>query len=360
MILRRLETRGFRNLEDQVLDFHEGFNVLEGGNGHGKTNALEALYWIATLTPLRAGKLTELVAFGQSTCLVRAEVELDGLQHRLECGLNGPERVVRREGKATRAAAYFGVLSAILFTPEDAGLLRDSPGARRRYLDRAIFTGRSSHLSVVLEHRRALRARNESLRSSSDPHLLEAFEGTLAASGSRLVNARRAFVQELSAEFAAAYAHVAGSEDGPALTYEPSLALDDPEGHALSLAADRARDRERGFTARGPHADDLSISLEGHPARTFASQGQQRALVLALKVAEIRRLRALFDLTPVLLLDDVSSELDGVRNARLFEVLSDFKGQVFVTTTDSSHIKTPRPASVFEVLAGRIRARPHP
>ncbi len=358
MHLAELSWDAFRNLEPRTLVLGSGFNVIEGENGQGKTNLLEAVYWLSTLRPLRAGRLTELVRFGADACRVEVVVEREGLLHRLEARIEKGERTCRRERKLCKPPEFFGVLAVVLFTPDDVGLLRDPPQERRRFLDRAIFTGRPAHLSDVQAYRRALEARNEALRTQGDPLVLEAFEEALSALSVRLVAARETFVEQLRPFFLDAFAGIAGPGMRATLEYRPSLASREPADHAAAWAADRERDRQRGFTARGPHADDLGVALAGRSARLYASQGQQRALVLALKIAEIRLLEALFGLTPILLLDDVSSELDAQRNARLFELLHGFRGQVLITTTDARHVRTPAAARGFHVEAGQVSPDP--
>lgn len=351
MNLREIAWEGFRNLEPACLSLDPRFNVFAGENGQGKTNLLEAVYWLATLRPLRAARLNELVRFGEHRCQVDGTVlEPGGLVHRLEARVEHGERICRRERKSCKPSEYFGALAVVLFTPDDVGLVRAAPSERRRYLDRAIFTGRPAHLADVLAYRRALEARNAALRTEGDALLQMSFEEALAGHAGRLVKARAEFVERLRPHFVEAFGGIAGEALAPVLEYRPSLA----EGFAESWAGDRDKDRVRGFTARGPHADDLGLGLAGRSARLYASQGQQRALVLALKIAEIRLLEALFGLTPVLLLDDVSSELDAQRNKRLFELLHGFRGQVLITTTDARHVRTPLAARIFEVRSGRV------
>jgi DNA replication and repair protein RecF len=352
--LRDIAWDGFRNLETRTLTLDERFNVFAGDNGQGKTNLLEAVYWLATLRPMRAARLQEFVRFGGTRCGVEAAIEAEGLVHRLEVRVEAGERVCKRERKPCKPSEYFGVLAVVLFTPDDVGLVRASPVERRRFLDRAIFTGRPAHLADVQAYRRALEARNEALRTSHDPILLDTFEETLARHALRLNEARALYVERLRPFFLDAFAGIVGPGLDPTLVYRPSLVAGSVEEMAATLAAEREKDRQRGFTARGPHADDLGLALVGRSARLYASQGQARALVLALKIAEIRLLEALFGLTPVLLLDDVSSELDAQRNARLFELLHGFRGQVLITTTDASHVRTPALAHVFGVEAGRV------
>jgi DNA replication and repair protein RecF len=354
VFLREIGWSGFRNLETCTIPLEPGFNVFEGDNGQGKTNLLEAVYWLATLRPLRATRLSELIRFGERRCTVSGRVVLDGLTHRLEARIEDGERLCLREDKPCRPGEYFGTLAVVLFTPDDVGLVRGPPGDRRRYLDRAVFTGRPGHLADVLAYQRALAARNELLRTSEDAALHDSFEEALAGPARRLLTARAAYIERLTPYFVDAFRGITGGTAAPTLTYRPSLAPGPEETLAAQWAADRDRDRERGFTGKGPHADDFGLGLAERSARLYASQGQQRALVLALKIAEIRLLEAFFGLTPVLLLDDVSSELDAERNARLFELLHGFSGQVLITTTEARHVRTPGAARELRVEAGRV------
>lgn len=368
MQVTRLALRDFRNFAAAEVRPHPRFNVLYGDNGQGKTNLLEALYWLATLRPLRANRLQQLIRWGHKSTRVDGEIRHDGLDHQLAVEVRDGERVALREGKQSRAAHYFGALAVVLFTPDDTGLVRGSPADRRRFLDRAIFTGRPAHLADVVGYRRALDSRNALLRDRADDTLVEVYEATLADHAARLMRARRAYIERLAPRFADVVHAIIGDELAIECGYRPSLGAEQLDtGHgpddatlAAALAAhwadDRARDRDRGFTQRGPHADDLTLSLLDRAARNYASQGQQRAMVLALKIAEIQLLEDQHRTTPVLLLDDVSSELDPRRNARLFDFLGAFEGQVFITTTDPAFLKIDADRHTWRVTAGTVTA----
>jgi len=353
----RLGLRDFRNFAEAEVHPHPRFNVVWGENGQGKTNLLEALYWLATLRPYRASRLRELVRWGEKATRVEVQVERDGLIHRLAVEVRDGERRALREEKQARTSQYFGALAVVMFTPDDVGMVRGSPDLRRRFVDRAIFTGRPAHLATVLDYRRALDGRNRLLREHAPDDLVDVYEMTLAQQAARLMAARRAYIERLAPRFAAVVSAVAGSELGVELSYRPSLAVqpvDDAQALYESWAADRGRDRDRGFTQRGPQADDLGFTLLDRSARSYASQGQQRAMVLALKIAEIQLLEEIRQCTPVLLLDDVSSELDPRRNARLFEFLGAFEGQVFITTTDPGFLKIDAERRIWRVEAGVV------
>ncbi len=314
-----------------------------GENGQGKTNLLEAVYVACTLKPLRAARLQELVRFGAARAAVGAEVEGPGGARRVSVEVAAGGRTAFLDGKPQDSLdAYFEGLAAVCFSPDDLLLVKGGPEGRRRFLDRAAFNRWPAVLSEAREYVRALRSRNAALRTAG-AEVEASFRAPLVRAGARLVRRRRDLLAELAPLVARAYAEISGPGAPEArLGYRAAGGLG-AEGTEEELAARLAdtlearahRDRERGFTSVGPHMDDLFLTLDAHGARPFASQGQQRALVLALKVAEIENLRVALGRPPLLLLDDVSSELDPQKNHYLLDYLGRLPGQAFLTTTDA-------------------------
>ncbi len=236
---------------------------------------------------------------------------------------------------------YFDGLSAVCFSPDDLLLVKGGPELRRRFLDRAAFNRWPAVLAEAREYVRALRARNAALRSSSSD-VEQSFRLPLVRAGARVLRRRRDLLAELAPRMESAYRAISGPGAPVAqVTYRGAGGLrvegaeeDLADRLASALEARLGRDRERGYTSIGPHMDDLVLGLDDRGARPFASQGQQRAIVLALKIAEIENLRASLGRPPLLLLDDVSSELDPAKNRFLLEYLRALAGQAFLTTTD--------------------------
>ena len=350
--------------------------VLAGANGQGKTNFLEACFVLCTLRPLRAQKLAELVRFGAAQATVRGWFELPGGVREVAVAIAEGRRAARVDGKLVRDPdELFGGLAVVAFTPDDLALVKGGPEGRRRLLDRAVQNRHPSQLADARDYLRALRSRNQLLRQGAPPSLQESFEEPLARIGARLRLRREELLDEMRGHAARAFAEVARGEAPLELTYlaagrdsdglgaEASLRGADELAAALLAALRRRlpRDRERGYTSVGPHADDLSLSLGDHPARLFASQGQARAVVLAFKIGEIENLRRVQGRAPLLLLDDVSSELDPQRNEFLMRYLGELEGQVVLTTTDprlvsvATHAKSGVAQAVFHtVRSGRI------
>jgi DNA replication and repair protein RecF len=341
MLLLRLAIRDFRNLAAVDLEPSPRATILLGENGQGKTNLLEAIYLLTTLKPLRAVRISELVRFGEARAQVAADFDGPGGVRRAAVQVEAGGRTAFLDGKPQeRLDAYFEGLAAVCFAPDDLLLVKAGPEGRRRFLDRAAFNRWPAVLGEAREFVRALRARNAALRTA--PAEVEAsFRPPLVRAAARLVVRRRRLVAELGPRLSAAFAEISGPGAPEAvLAYRPSGGVGDgsedevAERLSAALAHRLERDRERGFTSAGPHMDDLALALDGRGARLYGSQGQQRALVLALKIAEIENLRASLGRPPLLLLDDVSSELDPTKNRFLLAYLAALPAQVFLTATD--------------------------
>jgi DNA replication and repair protein RecF len=236
---------------------------------------------------------------------------------------------------------YFGGQAAVCFSPDDLLLVKGGPALRRRFLDRAAFNRWPAVLAEAREFLRALRERNAALRTGP-PEVEASFRAPLIRAGARLLLRRRDLVEELATRVAAAFAEISGPGSPRArVAYRPAsgMRLDGSEAEVGSRLAEildlrLPRDLEKGYTSAGPHMDDLTLALDERGARSYGSQGQQRALVLALKIGEIENLRSALGRPPLLLLDDVSSELDPARNRFLLEYLARLPGQAILTATD--------------------------
>lgn len=377
MEIQHLSVRDFRNFAAGELDLGQRFTVLFGENGAGKTNLVEALYLVSTLRSFRISELGPLVRQGAPA----AHVELRGHDPALDLstclGVNlvRSGRSVRRaavaDGKTIRPASeFYGRARAILFTPEDLGILRGSPGGRRNFLDRVLFARERAHISDVQRYEKTLRSRNHVLRKEPNPktrdNLLDAYEVALAEFGARIWSRREALVEALRAAFVAVFAQIHGAGLTAAVHYRSKLgetAASERQTALLdALRRRRSDDVIRGTTTVGPHRDDLEMTLDGQPVGTFASQGQTRALVLAFKIAEVRGARDLFGEPPLLLLDDVSSELDPLRNAQLFAALTEDAGQCVLTTTAPHFVRLGEAADAryVEVVGGTLREAAKP
>ena len=342
--LSALTLTGFRNLAPQTLMPHPRFTRIVGENGQGKTNLLEAIHYTLTLRPLRTAKLRELVQHACSETSLHATLAFGDTQTNFRVQLLAEStpihRVLRRELKTVQTDEYLTAGAVVGFTPDDLGLIRGGPERRRRFLDRAVFNRWPAYLGEARTYQRLLKSRNQLLRQRAPRDLREPFEAQLWLAGARLLSRRHALLAELRPLVSEAFDRIGLAGVAVQMKYKGLAAPASLQAGAAALAAAAeeklALDQDRGFTSIGPHADDLGLGLGGRSARLYASQGQTRALVLALKVAEIENLRAQLGHAPILLLDDVSSELDPRRNQSFMTYLRERPAQVFLTTTDDT------------------------
>lgn len=337
--------------------------MFSGDNGQGKTNLLEAIFVIATLRSFRTARLADLVAFGEDRAKLGARVLKDELVRVYEVELAAGARKVTLDGKAVRPLArYFGGFNVVVFTPEDLALPRASPGDRRRFLDRGVFNLRPEYLATAQDYERVLKTRNTVLRQAGDDamarrraeDMLAVYDVQLAELGAQVIAARLAFLDIVRGELAAAFAAITRTGLAVTARYVVRSEAQTPADIVAKLAASRMKDFATHATQVGPHRDDLVFELAGHEAGTYASQGQLRAIMLAWKTAELQVLGRAHGDPPILLLDDVSSELDPQRNEYLFEHLATLAGQCFITTTHPSHVLLRQHRADYRVAKGEI------
>ena len=361
MKLLRLSVRDWRNLPQVDLDTDSRFVVLWGDNAQGKTNLLEAVYALATLKSFRTRKNRELVRWDQDRAQVRGRIFDGHVERELTLDVTLKSRSATVDGKPPRVLReYFDGIRAVLFAPEDVAIVRGAPDLRRAFVDRAAFTASATFLEVAQLHRRLLDQKSALLRQFPvDRVQLAIFDEQLAQAGAHLVLRRRRIVDELDARFGELHARISGHGD-VTMRYRSCLPQgDEPSELAAAYLAlleqSREGDIERGASRVGPQRDDLVLSLDSRSARNFASQGQARSVVLALKLSELLAARER-GARPLFLLDDLSSELDRLRRGRLVELLAELDLQCFVTTTDPSVVAAGTTVDVrsYEVENGGV------
>jgi DNA replication and repair protein RecF len=354
--LRRLWLTDFRGYEEADVAFDAGLTAVVGPNGQGKTNLLEAIGYLATLGSFRGAPTEALIRAGAERAIVRAEAEREGRELLLEAELSssGRNRTQLNRQPLRRARDLLGALRVTVFSPDDLTLVKGSPGERRAYLDETLVALHPRHDQARTDLDRILRQRGALLkqaggRLSAEVELtLDVFDAKLAAAGEVLGAARRELVAELEPVLGEAYDRVARRSAEVRAVYRPPWMA---EGLAAALAAARKDDLRRGVSTVGPHRDELELVLGGMPARTHASQGEQRSLALALRLAAHEVVTRRTETPPVLLLDDVFSELDPDRSDALLGSLP--AGQTVLSTATALPTGAV-PGKVLRVAAGVV------
>ena len=367
MRITTLRAVDFRNLAAHV-SFGPAMNVLAGRNGQGKTNVLEAIHVAATGRSFRTSRTADLLCTGAAACAIELVVDAGGVAVPVSYRLSAAERVLSVAGRENAERRDLAdLLRVVFFGPDDLSLVKGSPSQRRDFLDDALADLDPACLDHARSYSRLVRERNLLLRDFAAGRpppggLMEAYEEEMAAAGAQVLHARLAFADELAA---AARVFVAEQTAGAlelAVTYEGTLSLPAPCPDCAAIAAAlrdalvrrRSADMGTGWTSVGPHLDDLGLLLNGRPARFFASQGEQRQVAVGLKLAQVAILREQCGSPPVLLLDDVLSELDPDRARILVERLAQWEVQTLITTTVVPDVLLEGTACFFDVDAGSI------
>ena len=337
MQLQKLWLTDFRSYESAELALAPGLTAILGDNGQGKSNLLEAVGWLATLSSFRGAPTEALVRVGASQAVLRAEGEREGRATLVEAELvpSGRNRVLVNKQRLARSRDLLGVLRVSVFTPDDLELVKGGPAGRRNYLDDTLVALHPRYDAVRAEVEKVLRQRGALLKQvhgqldESAALTLDVWDQKLVESGEELARLRLSLCERLAPLLAASYEAVAVGAEARAIVgvqYERSW----PGSLADALATGRREDLRRGTNLVGPHRDELALTVGGLPARTHASQGEQRSLALALRLAAHEVVRATTGSAPVLLLDDVFSELDGQRADALLAALP--AGQALLTS----------------------------
>ena len=354
MRVTRLWLTNFRNYETaELVPDPEGLTVIVGSNGEGKTNLLEAIGYLATLSSFRGAPGEALVRQGCGSAVVRAEGERDERALLIEAELvaGGRDRVQVNRQPLKRSRDLLGALRVSVFAPDDLVLVKGGPGERRRFLDDVLVSLHPKHDALQRDVERVLKQRNSLLRQAGGrltgevESTLDVWDAKLSSAGTALVEAREELVAQLEPEVQKAYDQVAHTAADVTVTYQRSWT----GPLADAIAAGRADDLRRGLSLVGPHRDEIVLAIGGLPARTHASQGEQRSLALALRLAAHRVVGEAVGAAPVLLLDDVFSELDPERSEALLTHLP--PGQALLTTAGLVP-ESARPGKLVRVSGG--------
>ena len=334
MFIKSLRLADYRNYETLSLDFSEGTNIFYGDNAQGKTNILEALYLIATTKSHRGVFDKDLIRFGCQEGHVRCVVIKNGIDYQVDLHL----RKSRAKGIAIngqrirKASELIGLLHIVFFSPEDLSIVKDGPSQRRRFMDMELCQLDESYLYDLNHYNKVLEQRNKLLGQIADnPSLsmtLDVWNDQLLDYGKKIIRRRRVFLEDLNEIIREMHENLSGGREHLSLCYEPNVSEDHFEEELFRF---REREKYIGSTAVGPHKDDFSFVCDEIDLRKFGSQGQQRTCALSLKLSELQLVKKMIGEEPVLMLDDVLSELDTNRQNYLLNSLGGI--QTFITCT---------------------------
>lgn len=361
MRVEKLCLTDFRNIRHTEIFPHPGVNVFIGENAQGKTNALESLWLFAGGKSFRGSKDAELVRLGCEKATVEGTFFTEGRTQTAVITVDKRRRVSVNEIEQPAMNKIVGKFPAVVFFPDHLFLIKEGPEGRRRFMDAAICQIRPAYLQILANYNRVLEQRNaliKTWRTAPDDAMWEVFTLKLAQCGQQIVKERLNYTESLQKTAVLQYAGLSGGREELSLEYEPKQGyskmseLEIGEYLFRNLIDHRQNDFDAGFTTVGPHREDLTIKIDGLSARHFGSQGQQRSAVLALKLAEAELLKQAVGESPMVLLDDVMSELDSARQEYIVTRLKDW--QVFITCCDGGAVLPRIVGKRFHVKHGEI------
>lgn len=334
MIIKRLELADFRNYESLDLCFDKGVNILYGNNAQGKTNILEAIYVSATTKSHKSSKDKEMVHFDKEEAHIRTYVEKEGIETRVDMHLRKTKtKGIAIDGqKIKKASELLGLCNVVFFSPEDLSIIKNGPAERRRFVDMELCQLDSFYLYNLNHYNKIVNQRNKLLKDLYwNPELkdtLAIWDSQLVSFGSKIIERRKLFLEQLNEIIYVIHKNLSGGKEEILISYEPDVLIDDFES---KLKTNQERDIKLKQTSVGPHRDDFVFLSDNIDIRRYGSQGQQRTAALSLKLSEIELVKKISKDTPVLLLDDVLSELDNNRQNYLLNSIGDI--QTIITCT---------------------------
>ncbi|MBR1569011.1 MAG: DNA replication/repair protein RecF [Lachnospiraceae bacterium] len=357
MVIRSLKLNNYRNYEDMEIAFDPGTTILYGDNAQGKTNVLEAIYVSATTKSHRGSKDREIIRFDQDEAHIRTIVNKHDIDHKVDIHM----RKSRTKGIAIdgipirKSGELFGIANVIFFSPEDLNIIKNGPSERRRFLDLELCQLDKVYLYNYINYNKVLNQRNNLLKqiyyNPSLTDTLDVWDHQLTVYGSEIIRAREGFIEKLNTMLDPIHKKLTGNRERLHIEYEKSV---DEQEYEAQLRAKRDADLRYQSTQLGPQRDDMNFYINDIEVRRFGSQGQQRTAALSLKLAEIEIVKELIHDTPILLLDDVMSELDENRRDYLLQSIHDIQTIITCTGYDDFIKRRMTINRVYRVKQGQV------
>lgn len=357
MIIKSLELADFRNYDSLHIEFSEGTNILYGDNAQGKTNILEAIYLSAITKSHKGSKDRDIVNFDKEEAHIRTYLEKDGVETRVDMHLrkNKSKGIAIDGQKIKKAAELIGLLNVVFFSPEDLSIIKNGPAERRRFVDMELCQLDQFYLYNLNHYNKIVNQRNKLLKDMYfNPSLrdtLNIWDSQLISFGSKIIERRKLFVEQLNEIILEIHRKLSGGKEDLMIRYEPDVMIEDYDN---TLNMNQEKDIKLKQTSTGPHRDDFCFTVGNIDIRKFGSQGQQRTAALSLKLSEIELVKKITKENPILLLDDVLSELDSNRQNYLLSTIGDIQTIITCTGLDEFVNNRFEIDKVFHIENGTI------
>lgn len=359
MFIKSLELKNYRNYDNLYIEFSKGTNILYGNNAQGKTNILEAVYVCSTTKSHRGSRDRELIHFDEEDAHICMKMERGGRPHKIDMHLkrSKPKGAAIDGIVIKKSSELFGTVNVVFFSPEDLSIIKNGPSERRRFIDLELCQLNKIYLYHLSNYNKIVNQRNNLLKQLYyNPGLretLDVWDMQLVNYGRHVISERRAFIEGLNRLVVPIHDKLSGHKEVLEIRYEPSVGEDDFEERLFNK---RDVDVKLKTTSVGPHRDDISFFIKGIDIRRFGSQGQQRTAALSLKLAEIELVKQRIHDVPILLLDDVLSELDSFRQNYLMESIKDIQTVITCTGLDEFVHYRFNMDKVFKVVDGALES----
>ena len=357
MVIERLELKDFRNYEKLDINFDRYTNIIYGDNAQGKTNILEAIFLGATTKSHKQSKDKDIIRFGSDESHIRIELKKNEIPYKLDMHLrkNRSKGIAVNGVPIKKAAELLGILNIVFFSPEDLSIIKNGPSERRRFIDLELCQLDPYYLHNLSVYNKTVNQRNRLLKDMKDMsginEMLDVYDEQLLSSGIKLIERRKRFIEELNDIIHDIHFKISGEREKCIIKYDPDV---DTQDYKRALSSVRNKDLKFKTTSIGPHRDDIIFDINGNDVRKFGSQGQQRTTALSLKLSEIKLIKENTKDSPVLLLDDVLSELDAKRQNFLLESIVDIQTVITCTGLDDFVSRRFDVNRTYHIVNGRV------
>lgn len=361
MHLNSLSILNYKNIHEAELVFSPKINCFIGNNGMGKTNILDAIYFLSFCKSHSNSIDSQNILHEAEFCLLQGKYTLGDSSEDIYCGMKHRQKkqFKRNKKEYERLSDHIGLLPLVLVSPDDSGLISEGSDERRKFVDGVISQYNKTYLNQLLQYNNALKQRNALLKSEAkiDDSLLDIWEEQMASYGTYIYEQRKSFIDEFIPIFQNFYSYISGGNEQISLTYHSQHHEHDIKNRMI---ATRDRDQMLGYSTQGIHKDELEMLLDGFPIKRVGSQGQNKTYLISLKLAQFNFLKRTHNFPPLLLLDDIFDKLDSIRVKKIVELVSgDTFGQIFITDTNREHLdlilmQLGQEASIFKVENGQI------